>query len=264
MPVPDLQPPNQLIQRIEVAPTPFPTRVELAIEASRYLLKTATSFAELRQAFALRHEVFVQEGLGRRLPDQLEMDAYDLASDHLLVFDRSSDRVVGNYRLRCSLFHQRFVSEEEFALGEFLNSTTAVKVEIGRACVHPAYRDGSVIRWLWRGLGEYLRRTAARYVFGCCSVPLSVPRWAEAVWHTLVVTEKVNPTLRVFPHVPYRLRSQFSQVVPLPSLLSSYLHFGSTVLGPPAFDTAFQCADFLTLLDVHDLPPRRRRWWSLE
>ncbi len=39
----------------------------------------------------------------------------------------------------------------------------------------------------------------------------------------------------------------------LPPLLRSYLHAGSKVHGFPALDIDFQCADFLTILDLRNL-----------
>jgi putative hemolysin len=231
----------------------FPTRVRLAFETPQHVVKTATSFAELRQAFELRHAVFIEEGLGRRLASGMDVDAYDVDSDHLQVIDKGSARVVGNYRVRCSLFHRRFYSEGEFLLDDFLREG-AVKIEVGRACVDPRHRGGLVLQLLWRGLREYVRRTAARYVFGCSSVPAGVPGRVEAVWDELVASGRVSGRFPAVPRVPFVLGPGRFRGPAMPPLLASYLRLGASVLGTPAFDAALNCADFLTLLDLRDVP----------
>jgi putative hemolysin len=250
--------PLQAFLRLADAPeAAFPAHVHLALATARYAVRTATSYAEVRQALQLRHEVFIQEGLQLCLPAGLEIDAHDLDSDHLLVFDQASGRAVGNYRLRCSLYHRRFYSESEFVLDDSLQQDDAVKVEIGRACVHPAHRNGVVLQLLWRGLGAYVRQTAARILFGCTSVPAGMPGLVETIWDELCARNRVSLPSRARPRVPFRCGPERVPGAALPPLLAGYLRFGAHVLGPPAFDAFFHCGDFLMQLDVHDVPARR-------
>src|SRR5262249_46335379 len=124
----------------------------------------------------------------------------------------------------------------------------------GRACVHPDHRGGLVVQLLWRGLREYVRRTGARYIFGCSSVPADVPGRVEAVWSELGATQKVSRRFRTVPRVPFVMGAASPVRSGLPPLLASYIRLGAMILGAPAFDQQFNCADFLTLLDVHNVP----------
>lgn len=273
---------DSFLEMVQESKAPFPARLDILVETGPYLVKTASSFCELKQAFQLRHEVFINEGLGRRLPSGLDIEIYDQDSDHLLIIHKGSGRVIGNYRVRCSLFHRRFYCESEFLLDDFLHPSSpppqtsptgggragtgggeGVKIEIGRACVCPSQRDGLIIHLLWRGLREYVRQTSARYIFGCSSVPANVPGWVEAVWSFLIASKKVSEHFRALPRIPFDLGQAPGQGFEPPSLLASYLRFGAVVLGPPAFDADLDCGDFLTLLDVHDIPANRMRKYDV-
>src|SRR5690606_22570614 len=120
--------------------------------------------SELLKILQLRHDIFVKEWQGRKTYHGLDVDNYDFAGDHLMIIDKSNNEVVGTYRLLCSKFTDRFYSQSEFHMDEFLR-WPVVKLELGRACVHPQYRDGSTIDLLWKGLTRYIDEVEARYLF---------------------------------------------------------------------------------------------------
>jgi putative hemolysin len=47
----------------------------------------------------------------------------------------------------------------------------------------------------------------------------------------------------------------------MPPLLHGYLRLGAWVCGPPAYDEAFGCADFLVLLGLDHMDPRYVRFF---
>lgn len=241
---------DDFLRRLGDSAEPFSARMNVRAEMGSYCVGTATSFAELRQAFALRRLCFADALRRRYRSGMLDCDGWDPDSDHLLVMDRVNGLVVGNYRIRCSLFHRSFYSEREFSLGGLLADPTAVQIEVGRACVHPEYRGGLVIRLLWRGLLEYARCTGARALFGCCSVSADVPGRVETTWDELARIQRIRLQEGVRPLRPYVLRTPRTTGFRLPSLLRWYLRFGAVVLGPPAYDADFHCADFLIWLDL--------------
>ena len=241
---------------------PFEPKFPLFFENNRYILKTVDSFGELRAALRLRHDVFFAWGLGKKLDFDLDVDLFDIDSDHLVVIDKKSSQVVGNYRIRCSLFHPKFYSEDEFTLNDFLEERDQSKVEIGRACIHPDHRTGSVIQLLWRGLLLYMRGTSARYLFGCSSISTHIPGQIEYVWNYLHENNLMHPNYHVQPKHPFAFRKVEGEKDPraeMPPLLHSYIRSGAKVLGPPAFDPEFECADFFTLLDLNELTLKRTR-----
>jgi putative hemolysin len=250
------------IRRVLQGSGSFAFKVPLLLENNRYILKTVSEYSELRAALRLRHNVFFAWGLDKKLNFEIDVDQFDLDSDHLVVIDKETSQVVGNYRVRCSLFHPKFYSEDEFVLNEFLVETEDNRIEIGRACIHPDYRTGAVIQLLWRGLFLYMRKTKARFLFGCSSISTRIPGQIEHVWNYLQVNSLMHPNLQVQPKHPFAFRDMEGDPgveVELPPLLQSYIRSGAKVLGPPAFDPEFECADFFTLLDLNDLTERRTR-----
>jgi putative hemolysin len=259
------------IQKVQLGNESFDRMVPLSLESERYLLKTVDHFSELQSALRLRHDVFFARGLAKKLKFELDVDFFDRDSDHLVVIDKQTGKIVGNYRIRCSVFHSRFYSESEFRMDELLSRTGQgkiepgvrnQKVEIGRACIDPEHRSGTVIQLLWRGLLHYMRTTQSRYLFGCSSISTHVPNQIEYVWNYLNKNDLIDKKLHVQPRHPFIFRKREDEPlekVELPPLLFSYIRSGAKVLGPPAFDPEFECADFFTLLDLNDLTERRAR-----
>lgn len=248
--------------------TQFKPHVKLDLESSRYLVKSAETWEEVTEACKLRHEVFFVEQLGRKLPSGLDTDDFDAHSDHLLIIERKSGRIIGNYRIRCSVFTDNFYSAQEFTIERFLKEVPDAKIEIGRACVDKDHRNGVVIHLLWKGIVQYMKQTRSRYMFGCTSVSNRVPGEVQAVWDYLSREGKITSEFDVKPRIPFVLKSA-SQSLPsaevaIPPLLASYLKSGAKILGAPAFDEEFECADFLTLLDLKDVGDARSRRYELE
>ena len=137
-------------------------------------LRLAKSRADTVEAQMLRFEVFnleLQLGLASSMITGLDQDAYDGHCDHLLVIDTERDCLVGTYRL---LSFERvpsfgFYSETEFDLTNVKRSGLRL-LELGRSCVALEYRDGKVIRLLFHGIAEYLRRCRADALMGCASI----------------------------------------------------------------------------------------------
>jgi predicted GNAT family N-acyltransferase len=147
---------------------------------SAFVLRLARDDRDLRAAQRLRYRVFVQElGADGPLIDhdgRLEIDAFDPHFDHLLLIDTRRDAahlddVVGAYRLLPSdrmVSAGRFYSESEYDLTA-LKSTGRKLVELGRSCVHPAYRGGSAMLQLWNALAAYVLERDIEILFGAAS-----------------------------------------------------------------------------------------------
>lgn len=243
----------------------FAVKVPLRLETSRFIVKTATNWAELELALRLRYDVFHRESMGIAYPLGLDVDALDVAADHLLIEDRATGRIVGNYRLVSSTLSSTFYSESEFAMRWFL-SVAGNKLELSRACIDRDFRTGAVIHLLWRGLTQYAEMVGARFLFGCTSVKTTRASKAIALYQELQARGHVDSTYEIAPLPGYRLPASPRVVVPadelealIPALLKAYLRAGAKVSSPPALDRAFQCVDFLTILDRERLQGRYDR-----
>eukprot|EP00831_Metopus_contortus_P025311 TRINITY_DN21848_c0_g1_i3.p1 TRINITY_DN21848_c0_g1~~TRINITY_DN21848_c0_g1_i3.p1 ORF type:complete len:129 (-),score=13.83 TRINITY_DN21848_c0_g1_i3:58-444(-) len=87
----------------------------------------------------------------------------------LMIINKSDDALIGTYRLNCTKFSNNFYSATEFNIDAILE-LPGDKVELGRACVHPDFRNGMTIALLWKGLSEYMSASESRFFFGCSSI----------------------------------------------------------------------------------------------
>lgn len=241
---------------------PFKTKVSFSFESEGYIVKTAAGLDDLKLALQLRHKVFLEEGLNRTHETGLEFDDYDHRADHLMIIDKNLQEAVGTYRLIHSNFSDKFYSQGEFYLDDFL-ALEGAKLELGRACTHKDHRTGRTMDLLWQGLSRYISETNTRYLFGCSSIDSIDPAVVFSVAKSLFENGGLVFDLNIHPTTDYTFKNAQSHLDSaevdkgilrtLPPLLRSYLHAGSRVYGFPALDEDFACADMLTILDLRNL-----------
>jgi putative hemolysin len=138
----------------------------------RFWVKTASSLQELAAIQKFRYEIFSRE-MGLRNPDGLDADYYDAFCDHLYVMDKSTDQIAGVYRLLPgdrAVEAQSFYCEEEFDLRRMEMPRSRI-LELGRSCVHPDYRNGSIIQLLWMAISAYFDQGGFDMLMGAVSIP---------------------------------------------------------------------------------------------
>ena len=244
----------------------------------------ATCEEDVRAAQRLRHEVFAKE-MGARLnpvgvAQGLDVDRFDAFCDHLLVREgRDEDdqpgRLVGTYRVLTPTAARRaggFYIDSEFDLAP-VGHLRAHAAELGRACVHSAWRSGGVIMVLWRALGSYMLARQLDTMIGCASIGLGDDGClANKVWQRLQHTHMVAAPWQVRPRIALPLRDdgpfdgsllatadQARFLADTPALLKGYLRCGARLMGPPALDASFNTADLPIMLRMDELTPRYRK-----
>lgn len=246
----------------------FRAKVPINIEKNGYSVKTADCEDELEMVFRLRHEVFIEELLGRKSLFGVDIDRFDQKCDHLMVLEKATGRCVGTYRLISDIYSEEFYSSTEFHLGS-LPELGGVKLEIGRACIGREFRGGNMMGLLWEGIYAYMGAIRARYVFGCSSVMTMDRVEIAALHHYLYNSGYHSGNLGIMPRKKYAIASLWEDVVAvnrlgearvreiaesvLPRLVRDYLKFGARVCGEPALDRSFRCADIFTILDLKQL-----------
>ncbi len=188
-----------------------------------------------------------------------ECDFFDAFARHLMVVDTRSGHCVGTYRLLDANGARKaggFYSESEFEispLSPFLDET----VELGRSCVHPDYRKGSVIALLWAALARTLITEKIKYLMGCASVDLTNPDLdPDEIGSHLLLNVRSDASISVLPYRPFPclIRPIGAGRVPtLPPLLKGYLRIGAKCIGHPAHDPIFRTADFPVWLALSEM-----------
>jgi putative hemolysin len=237
-------------------------------EKKRITVSWAKHLDEVRAAQRLRHEVFVGE-MGANLSSKIaghDIDLFDDYCEHLIVRDQASGEIVGTYRVLTPVQAKRLgstYSDTEFDLIR-LRGLRDRMLELGRSCVHADYRHGGVILALWGALNEFMDLNELDTMIGCVSIPMqwngvASGQMAASIWYQLKETHLATIEHHVRPRVPLPVEKfDRSVVIEPPALIKGYLRLGAKVLGPPAWDADFNCADLPMLMRNQDWPARYR------
>ncbi len=248
---------------------------ELSIHHKSYEVKIADQTDELFQALRLRFDVFFREFSVQKAPFSFfpyDLELHDLQCDHLIVKDKTTNKVIAAYRLLHSeALRSTYYSESEFEI-EFIKDLPGNKLELGRACVDQNYRTGSVISLLWKGLLEYARRTNCSYMFGCSSVQGKSIQDFQTIQVELELRDAFLDAslggalehLRIekFPEISHRIKHPASESKGLNSLMHMYVLAGAKFGRTPAYDKHMDCLDLFTLIDLTELPASFARKFS--
>ncbi len=280
----------------------FEPSVVFSLKAGPYTVKTVTSYDELVRCLRLRFQVFHLEYMQKSRVSGVDIDGLDLRCDHLAIID-ASGAVVGTYRMNSSLYGDRFYSAGEFDLGslvdlpgeklelgraciarehrdgrviaalwrgiaEYLRVTgtrymfgcTSVKtvsaVEI--AAVHRVLLASDAVD---TSLGVVPRGRHRVREFGAL-VQEGAERAAAAGARVSAVAGAVAVGAAVGSASAVADASAAARAM-IPSLLTSYLKMNAKVCGEPALDREFGCFDYLTLLDIEQMPAAYRARYQL-
>lgn len=252
----------------------FSAHIPIFIEKKNYIVKTADSNEELMAALKLRHEVFLEELLQKKKKNEIDIDRFDKLCDHIIIVDKRNEKVIGTYRLQSSLHSKKWYTASEFQMKE-IKKLPGIKLELGRACVHPDYRNGITIALLWEGIKAYVELSGTNYLFGCSSVKTTDKNEIREIYDYLYKNGYLSKEHNIRPRKKYKVPGakrlfktpavdsgeghNFAVKDKIPSLLASYFKVGAKVHGTPALDKSFRCIDFLTLLDTRNLQEKKLR-----
>ncbi|EKE45722.1 hypothetical protein OCGS_0141 [Oceaniovalibus guishaninsula JLT2003] len=247
----------------------------MILHTPRFAVRPARDADDVLAAQRLRYAIFVGElggtGDGVDHAARLERDEFDTHCDHLLLEDLArpeGERVVGVYRLlrgEVAGAGPGFCSAREYDLAPLLDSGRNL-LELGRSCLHPAYRGSMAMHHLWVGLADYARQHDTGILFGVASFPGTDTDALAASLSVLHHRHLAPPHLRVRARPPgavpmnSRLLDRIDRVAAMravPPLIKAYLRLGG-VVGDGAFvDRAFNTVDVCMVLDAGCLDAMR-------
>lgn len=242
-----------------------------------FSIKLAETQGELEAAQRLRYNVFVEElGGGGTMVDhaaRLEIDRFDPYFDHLLLTDSARGEVVGVYRIMRrdqAAAAGQFYSADEYDLSILLNSNRNV-LELGRSCLHPAYRGGMAMFHLWNGLAHYIADHDIEILFGVASFHgTDISKLSEALSllhhrHLAPQDLRVRAQPTAFQRMDLIAEDQLdtrAAMLAVPALIKAYLRLGGFVGEGAYIDHAFNTTDVCLILDTARMNARQAKLYQ--
>jgi putative hemolysin len=252
-------------------------------------VRLADSEAEIRAAQKLRYKVFYEEMSAIPTPamraEGRDFDGFDEVCDHLLVIDNDktgADAVVGTYRLLREVVaggQSGFYSNQEYDLSplyspEFRKTMMAGRqlLELGRSCVHEAYRTNTTIHLLWRGIAIYTLLHNIGYMFGCASLAGTNPHEHALALsylhheHSIPESYRVRAQARRYNEMNLIPRDELDVRLArraLPPLIKGYLRLGCFIGDGAVIDEQWGSTDVFILLPVEKISHRYLQHFDL-
>ena len=216
----------------------------------------------------LRYRVFYDEmgavPSAAMQASRLDADRFDGLADHLVVVDRQHadprrPEVVGCYRVlreQVAREHGGFYTGHEFDLGA-VRAPTGQMMELGRSCVAPEYRNGTVMQLLWRGIASYIDRHEVGLMLGCASLPGTDPDAVATalsyLHHHVLAPPELRPRAVAQRYVhtdrlPIAAVDTRAALAQLPPLLKAYLRMGGMIGDGAVIDRQFNTIDVCLVL----------------
>ena len=197
---------------------------------------------------------------------KIDSDEFDQFCDHLVVIDKSvaSDFVVGTYRLLLkekNENYKKFYSESEFNISNLFKKNVSM-LEAGRSCVDKNYRDGKIIKLLWRGLAFYIIQKKVDLIFGCASFPSS--NYSEFKTQLSYLNHFHKPPQRFSTCPKDKFKADIDILSSkninkdeefrfLPPLIKAYIRAGAWVGKGAVVDKKFNTTDVLIILKSENI-----------
>lgn len=244
-------------------------------------LRLAETEAEVEAAQSLRYRIFYESMAARPTPEMAavrrDFDSFDDYCDHLLVFDTrrgdGPEAVIGTYRVMrrpAAAERGQFYSADEFDISNLLAYPGEI-LELGRSCIDAAYRTGTTMQLLWRGIAEYGLAYRIELMFGCASLPGIDPDRLAVPLTYLYHHHLAPPALRPWA-VPERYvamnRMPQESIVPrralqmLPPLIKGYLRLGGFVGEGAVIDREFGTTDVCIVVKTELVTDRYYRHYT--
>jgi len=249
------------------------------IETEHFLVKLAENHEEVEKAQRLRYEIFnIEQARGLKSADKygIDFDEFDEYCLHLIAIEKSTGDVVGTYRahLGCIANSAKgFYSSKEFEI-HGLYEIADKCIELGRTCVSPHCRSGTVVALLWGGITELLMRAHLTYMLGCVSLDDMDPVSGWALYEYISKKYSLCPHFTVIPRPGFLLKRPAEREIQktladeaalkrkIPPIFKGYLRIGGLICGHPALDREFGTIDFFILVDINKVPARYKHHFN--
>jgi putative hemolysin len=228
----------------------------------KYIIGIADTPEEIDEILELRYDVFnteLKEGIKENDKTHRDVDKFDSVCEYLMIKDLEIGKIIATYRIHPSwkMHKDGFYTSTEFDISS-LKLDKIRSIEVGRACVRPDHRVGSLlVPMLWFGFKRYCEKNKVEALFGVASIPKCSAKELTALYNDLVAKGALVDDGRVIPLPGYEVKlaknapKKYRKEL-LGSLIKGYIKMGGKLLGRPIFDPVFECYDLFVLLEMKD------------
>ena len=229
-----------------------------------FIIKIAESNFEIKKAQSLRYKIFFKEKKIKKKSFkfllQRDYDFYDKISDHLIIIDNNrevKDNVIGTYRLlrgNCAKLYRGFYTEQEFDISNLKKNFSSKDIlELGRSCVHPQYRSGIILKLLWQGISNYIKKYKIKILMGCASFhgtnPSKFKDEFSLLYESYRLPEDYDVKSLQSNEISFNKNINHSTTLnKLPPLIKGYLRAGGMVSENFYIDTEFETIDYCVIM----------------
>lgn len=230
----------------------------------KYKARFASSDQEVMAAQRLRYSLF-------RNGEGLDADEFDQICQHVFVEEIATGNLVCCFRflpLADGSEISRSYSAKYYDLSA-LEAYPGTMVEMGRFCVHPDYKDATILRVAWGAMTTYVDQNNVDMLFGCSSF-----HGTDAEMHmeafALLKDRHLAPN-RWLPRVKapnvFQFAAKLKPAKPdfklamraMPPLLRTYLVMGGWVSDHAVVDPDMNTLHVFTGVEIRRVPKGRAR-----
>ena len=238
----------------------------------KYRARLAESDADIQACQRLRYLTFrAGRGLGAGSGEGIDADEFDPHCHHMMVEETRTGQLVCCYRLLvCENGREigRSYSAKYYELSA-LSDYPDRMVEMGRFCIHPEYKDPSILRVAWAAMSNFVENERIELLFGCSSFH-GVDEEAYSDAFALLAEKHLAPK-RWLPRVKapkvFRFANKLRFRKPdlklamrrMPPLLRTYLVMGGWVSDHAVIDNDLNTLHVFTGVEVNRVPKRRAK-----
>ena len=243
----------------------------------KYKARLAETDADVIGCQQLRYLAFIEgRGLDRAgsrgaSATRLDADEFDSICRHVMIEETRTGTLVCCFRLlplSDGSEISRSYSAKFYELSNLV-SYPGRMVEMGRFCIHPAYRDPNILRLAWGEMSRFVDHEGVDLLFGCSSFHgVDAEAYMDAF---ALLKEKHLAPKRWLPRVKAPNVFRFARMLGLrrpdmklalrrmPPLLRSYLVMGGWVSDHAVIDNELNTLHVFTGVEIKHVPPGRAR-----
>jgi len=280
---------------------------EVASLRSEYLMTTEKNYEVfvcpiskiphiIREIGRLREITFREVGEGTQ--KKIDLDEFDLYYNHLFIWDREENLLVGSYRLGkgkdifYSYGKKGFYLSTLFKIRKDFFPIMKESIELGRSFIRKEYQNRPLSLFLlWKGILYFLLKNPEyRYLIGPVSISNNFSKFSSSLLVDFLMKNHFDYTLSEMVSPRKKFRINFDKLDPslllkdsdtiksldsliseieinhnkVPVLLRQYIAINSKLIGFNVDPKFANCLDGFLIVDIHEIPEEKIRMLSKE